>query len=148
MRHFTDPTMTQTFLGHFNCRDVSDQESVLQKDYDVQCGAPSWWIMAAVSIVGLAVVSIGFPVGMAVWMRAVMADEERKIRLEGKDRAAAYRDFNRKFSYISVSLAFLGHRLSAPADYGMLTTAGRVQTRCVLRRVCRFDPKILPLWLD
>ena len=99
---FVDPTMTQTFLNHFNCRIISEATSVLQKDYAVECSRPSWYGLAVVSVLGLVIVSVGFPVAMMVWMRKVMAEELRKVRHEGKTRAEAYRDFGRKFSYISV----------------------------------------------
>lgn len=94
--------MTQTFLNHFNCRTISEQSSVLRKDYDVECSESSWYGLAVVSVLGLAIVSIGFPVGMAVWMQKVMTVELRKVRHEGKSNALAFRDFRRKFSYISV----------------------------------------------
>jgi hypothetical protein len=99
-----DPTMTQTFFGHFSCRQISEKIYVLHNDYDVNCYEGSqWWTLALVSTFGLVVVSIGFPVGMALWMRNTMSEELRKVRYEGKGRAVAYRDFRRKFSYISVS---------------------------------------------
>ena len=97
-----DPTMTQTFLNHFNCRTISEHSAVLRKDYDIECSESSWYGFAVVSSFGLAVVSIGFPVGMAVWMQKVMTEQLRQVRHEGKGRAAAIRDFRRKFSFISV----------------------------------------------
>ena len=99
-----DPTMTQTFFGHFSCRRISTVLSVLHTDYDVLCYEGSqWWILAVVSVLGLLVVSIGFPVGMALWMRHTMSAEMHKVRHKGKGRAIAYRDFRRQFSYIAVS---------------------------------------------
>ena len=95
--------MTQTFFNHFNCRQISEKVSVLRKDYDIECAGASWSLLAVVSIVGVAVVSIGFPVGMALWMRRKMNEELRKVQREGKRPAMAYRDFRRKFSFISVS---------------------------------------------
>eukprot|EP01043_Picozoa_sp_COSAG02_P082071 COSAG02_NODE_20378_length_834_cov_1.156463_1_plen_251_part_00 len=60
-----------------------------------------WWILTGISILGLLLVSIGFPLGMALWMRSTMSAELWKVRHEGKGRAVAYRDFRRKFSYIA-----------------------------------------------
>ena len=94
--------MTQTFFAHFSCRKVSEFNLVLRKDYDVECTGSSWWILALMSALGASVISVGFPIGMALWMRRNMSKELWKVRHEGKGRAAAYRDFRRKFSYISV----------------------------------------------
>ena len=99
---FADPTMTQTFFAHFSCRKVSEMLSVLRKDYDVECTGSSWWVLALMSTLGATVISVGFPIGMGLWMRRNMSKEMRKVRHEGKGRAAAYRDFRRKFSYVSV----------------------------------------------
>ena len=65
-----DPTITQTFFGHFNCRALSDSFSVLEKDYSVECSGTQWWVLAVLSALGILVVSIGFPVGMFVWCAA------------------------------------------------------------------------------
>ena len=65
-----DPTITQTFFGHFNCRALSDTFSVLEKDYSVECSGTQWWVLALLSALGILVVSIGFPVGMFVWCAA------------------------------------------------------------------------------
>ena len=65
-----DPTITQTFFGHFNCRALSDTFSVLEKDYSVECSGTRWWLLAVLSALGILVVSIGFPVGMFVWCAA------------------------------------------------------------------------------
>ena len=65
-----DPTITQTFFGHFNCRALSDSCSVLEKDYSVECSGTQWWVLAVLSALGILVVSIGFPVGMFVWCAA------------------------------------------------------------------------------
>ena len=114
--------MTQTFFAHFSCRQISETIYVLHSDYDVKCYEGSqWWALAVVSAFGLVVVSIGFPVGMALWMRNTMSEELRKVRYEGKGRSVAYRDFRRKFSYISVSTTACGNILSA----------------CMLRRAVR-----------
>lgn len=75
---------------------------MLRKDYDIECTGSSWWILALISTLGVTVISVGFPLGMGLWMRRDMSKELRKVRHESKGRAAAYRDFRRKFSYISV----------------------------------------------
>ena len=62
-----DPTITQTFFAHFNCRHLSDTFSVLDKDYRIECSGTQWWAMAGLSALGILVISIGFPVGMFVW---------------------------------------------------------------------------------
>ena len=62
-----DPTITQTFFAHFNCRHLSDSFSVLDKDYRIECSGTMWWAMAVLSALGILVISIGFPVGMFVW---------------------------------------------------------------------------------
>ena len=62
-----DPTITQTFFGHINCRALSDSFSVLEKDYSVECSGTQWWVLAVLSALGILVISIGFPVGMFVW---------------------------------------------------------------------------------
>ena len=98
-----DPTMTQTFFAHFNCRQLSETDSVLRTDYDIKCSGSLWWILSMVSALGIVVVSVGFPVGMALWMRREMSNEMWMVRHGGKGRAAAYRDFSRKFAYMSVS---------------------------------------------
>ena len=95
--------MTQTFFNHFNCRQLSEQISVLRKDYDFECAGGSWLVLAVVSVLGLTAVSIGFPVGMAMWMRRRMTEELHKVKFEGKSPAVAHRDFRREFSFISVS---------------------------------------------
>ena len=104
-----DPTMTQTYFGHFGCRQLSESVSVLRKDYDFECAGSSWWILAIPSILGIIIVSVGFPLGMAIWMRHAMSIQMRKVRREGKSRAEAFRDFRRKFSYISVSMSHTLH---------------------------------------
>eukprot|EP01046_Picozoa_sp_COSAG06_P080459 COSAG06_NODE_27749_length_587_cov_0.793033_2_plen_111_part_01 len=41
------PTMTQTFFGHFNCRQVTEKMRVLEKDYSMECWEdPTWTILA------------------------------------------------------------------------------------------------------
>ena len=62
-----DPTITQSFFAHFNCRALSDDLAVLDKDYSVQCSGTQWWALAVFSALGILVVSIGFPVGMFIW---------------------------------------------------------------------------------
>ena len=86
--------------------------SVLRTDYNVECNDSSWWVLALMSILGATVITVGFPVGMGLWMRRNMSKELWKVRHEGKGRAAAYRDFRRKFSYISVR----GHKQAENSD--------------------------------
>lgn len=99
-----DPTMTQQFFGHFNCRRLSEYMVVLHKDYETECsvGNTTWWILAVMSFIGLLGVSLGIPIGMWIWMRSVMQDEVKNIHEKTKSRARAYRDFRDKFSYITV----------------------------------------------
>lgn len=99
-----DPTMTQQFFGHFNCRRLSEYILVLHKDYETECWADNttWWILAAMSAIGLLGVSLGIPIGMWLWMRSVMQEEVKNIHEKTKSRPRAFRDFRDKFSYITV----------------------------------------------
>ena len=101
---YADPTMTQQFFAHFNCRRLSEYMLVLHKDYDTECWADNttWWILAVTSAIGLLGVSLGIPIGMWMWMRSVMQDEVKNIHEKTKSRPRAYRDFRDKFSYIAV----------------------------------------------
>lgn len=102
--HNADPTMTQQYFGHFNCRRLSEYILVLHKDYETECWADkgTWWILAAMSAIGLLGISLGIPIGMWIWMRSVMQDEVKNIHEKTKSRPRAYRDFRDKFSYITV----------------------------------------------
>ena len=62
-----DPTITQTFFSHFNCRNLSEDVSVLAKNYSEECSGTEWWLLAVFSAFGILIISIGFPVGMFVW---------------------------------------------------------------------------------
>lgn len=77
---------------------------MLRKDYDLTCGGDdtTWWILAACSVLGLGIVSVGFPLCMGLWMRSVKAHQDQLVRHGTKGRAIADRDFRRQFSYISV----------------------------------------------
>ena len=61
-----DPTMGQTFFQHFRCRTLSEDLWVMDADYSIECSpedkTSEWWILAAVSALGLIFV-IGFPIG-------------------------------------------------------------------------------------
>jgi|EP01046_Picozoa_sp_COSAG06_P002495 hypothetical protein len=46
-------------------------------------------------------ISIGVPVGMFIWMRRVMKNKMQAVRLDGVKRVTAYRDFDRKFSFMA-----------------------------------------------
>ena len=134
--------MTQTFFGHFSCRRISTVLSVLHTDYDVLCYEGSqWWILAVVSVLGLLVVSVGFPIGMALWMRHTMSAEMHKVRHKGKGRAIAYRDFRRQFSYIAVSQSRVllacaaASRLCDSNRCPCNVCSGRVQAVWILCRV-------------
>lgn len=96
--------MTQTFVGHFNCRHISSTEWVLRKDYEFQCvGDDSmWWSIAAVSATGLVFISLGVPAVFGIWMWRYRKEQDRRVRYEGKSPADAHRDFQRQFSYIAV----------------------------------------------
>ena len=60
----SDPTMTQTFFAHFRCRDLLEK-AVLDYDYEIECSTEdaTWLSLALIAFVGIAVVSIGFPMG-------------------------------------------------------------------------------------
>ena len=81
-----------------------------------------WWTMAVLSVLGILVISIGFPVGMFVWcvygrakpafsldaclpcvgrMRRVWTKQMSAGRRGEKSRVVAQRDFRRKFGYMS-----------------------------------------------
>ena len=119
------PTITQTFFGHFNCRHLSDELSVMEKDCELQerylpsafwgcaymrvdvttdsvlCSGTQWWLLAVFSAAGILFISIGFPVGMALWMNRYWVKHMRKVRLGEKSRVVAQRDFRRKFGFMS-----------------------------------------------
>ena len=61
----SDPTMTQTFFAHFRCRNLQER-SVLEYDYNIECSTKdtTWSLLALIAFVGIAVVSIGFPMGV------------------------------------------------------------------------------------
>ena len=118
-----DPTITQTFFGHFNCRALSDTLAVLDKDYSVECSGTRWWVLAILSTLGILVISVGFPVGMFIWcvclharpptgradltdwrscrMQRVWTKQMDAVRRGEKSRVIAQRDFRRKFGYMS-----------------------------------------------
>jgi hypothetical protein len=102
---FADPTMTQTFFSHFNCRRVAETQWVLRKDYEYECWGDhtAWWLMAVVSGLGLLTISFGIPtyVGASMWRS--WRKEMRLVRHEGKSRAVAHDDFHQQYSYIAVS---------------------------------------------
>ena len=119
-----DPTMGQTFFNHFRCRTLSEELWVLDSDYSIECSpedkTSQWWLLAALSSVGLAFV-IGFPVGasssnctdaafvtpaasrtgMWVWMRREMKKERAMVRRNEKSLVVAQRDFGVRFNYIA-----------------------------------------------
>ena len=61
--------------------------------------------MAAIASAGIIFISVGAPVGMFIWMRKKYKKEMHKVRFEGKARITAYRDFERKFSFMSSEFA-------------------------------------------
>jgi hypothetical protein len=83
-----------------DCRQLSIDLAVLSRDYGETCGTSRWYILAIVAIFGIMFVSIGVPVGMFIWMRRVMINKMQAVRLEGVKRVIAYRDFDRKFSFM------------------------------------------------
>ena len=100
--------MTQTFFNHFNCRRLSPLKSVVQTDYSVYCvanfwtlagGSTLWWILAAVSALGLAFISFGVPIFMFLRMRRSMAKYMRDVKHGKTKRIIAYRDFNSKYGF-------------------------------------------------
>jgi len=99
------PTMTQTFIKHFSCRSLSAKLSVLEADYEAQCYpdelASQWWILAAVSALGLVVVSLGVPIIMFLAMRRDMGTRMRGVVLGKVPLAVAHRNHGRKFIYMS-----------------------------------------------
>jgi hypothetical protein len=101
---FADPTMTQTFFEHFNCRRIDAEMWVLHKDYAYACwgGHAQWWMLATVAVLGLVAISFGIPIFLCVVMRKRWTEEMQMVRHEGKPRAVAYTDFHQQYSYISV----------------------------------------------
>ena len=98
--------MTQTFFNHFNCRTLSDERSVLEADYSVECATAStedgikWVVVAVLSMVGIAFV-IGVPVGMWYKMRKFFAEKQQLTQELKISQVVAYRDFHRQFGYMS-----------------------------------------------
>ena len=101
------PTMTQTFFQHFNCRTLSDERTVLEADYSIECGTAStedgllWVAVAVLSFLGIALVSVGVPVYMWARMRKVWKVQMQKANMLKVSRVVAYRDFHRRFGYMS-----------------------------------------------
>ena len=93
--------MTQSFFQHMQCRKLKEQLWILEADYTVICYTRGWWALAAVASAGIIIISVGAPVGMFIWMRKKYEKEMHKVRFEGKARITAYRDFERKFSFMS-----------------------------------------------
>ena len=100
--------MTQTCFKHFRCRKLSAEQRVLEADYTIQCfpdgdaeHAGEWWALAVTSWVGLAVLSVGFPLMMAAVMWRRMKRENEMVRKKEKSSVIAQRDFGRDFSFIA-----------------------------------------------
>ena len=110
------PTQTATFFSHLKCRslgplardgeipdsDVKEQQLyVLERDYEVLCYEGSWWLLAVLSLLGIALISVGVPLGMFIWMRRKMKKEMQRVKLEQKSKVFAYQAFHRKFGYMT-----------------------------------------------
>lgn len=112
------PTMTQKFFGHFNCRQLGTGQWALVEgehgprtcavdritlkllhilsvsaDYSITCYdsnlATRWWVLAAVSLFGIATVSVGVPLGMFIWMRRSFNREMAMVLERKKARVTA-----------------------------------------------------------
>jgi hypothetical protein len=100
------PTMTQTFFSHFNCRTLSDERKVLEADYSIECATAStddgiWWLLVALlSGVGIALVSIGVPVLMWWKMKHFFKEKQQLTKQLKISQVVAYRDFYRRFGYV------------------------------------------------
>ena len=100
------PTMTQTFFSHFNCRTLSDERKVLEADYSIECATAStedgmWWLVVAIlSLVGIALVSVGVPVLMWWKMKAFFLEKQQLTKQMKISQVVAYRDFHRRFGYV------------------------------------------------
>ena len=103
---FADPTMTQTFFSHFNCRTLSDERKVLEADYSIECVTAStsdgmWWLVVAIlSLVGIIFVSIGVPVFMWWKMKRFFQEKQQLTKQLKISQVVAYRDFHRQFGYV------------------------------------------------
>ena len=80
--------MTSSFFDHLRCRKLSENHSVLERDYSVKCFTPVWWTLAIISVLGILMISVGVPVGMWLWMRRKMDKEMRQVRSREKGRIA------------------------------------------------------------
>ena len=75
MAIFLYPILNLVIFVHFVCEEVSGVE-YLRSDYSVRCKTQDWWQYGAYCFCWVAVYTIGFPVGLVLFMKR----NERKIR--------------------------------------------------------------------
>ena len=94
----------QTFIKHFSCRRLSQDLAVLEADYNVECYPDEigsmWWLLAAASVLGLAIVSLGLPVGMFLTMYRDLSAKFDDVRRKKLTTAVAYRNHGRRYEYM------------------------------------------------
>ena len=86
---------------------MSDERTVLEADYSIECATAStedgllWVAVAVLSFFGITLVSVGVPVSMWYRMNKVWKAEMQKANQLKISRVVAYRDFHRRFGYMS-----------------------------------------------
>ena len=95
----------QTFVKHFDCRTLSPDRVVLESDYSIECFSGTvtslWWVLAAVSAVGVAAVSLGLPLGLFAIMYRDMQSRLRAIDQNQLSLATAFRSHRRKYEFVA-----------------------------------------------
>ena len=100
------PTMTQTFVSHLRCRDLGTMLR-LEKDYSVDCSSTQWQVLAIVSGLGIAFISVGVPLVIFLTMRKKWNELMTEVRLNDMPRVEAFRDFRRQYGYLLLSIPLL-----------------------------------------
>jgi hypothetical protein len=77
---------------------------VLEADYNVECHPDEigsmWWLLAAASVLGLAIISLGLPVGMFLMMYRDLNAKFDDVRRKKLTTAVAYRNHGRRYEYM------------------------------------------------
>ena len=77
---------------------------MLEADYNVECYPDEigsmWWLLAAASVLGLAIVSLGLPVGMFLTMYRDLNAKFDDVRRKKLTTAVAYRNHGRRYEYM------------------------------------------------
>eukprot|EP01048_Picozoa_sp_COSAG05_P016092 COSAG05_NODE_2026_length_3672_cov_18.472152_2_plen_604_part_00 len=95
------PTVSKTFFDHFDCRRLSQDESILNVDNRISCEDSTWYLFAVFAALGLTAISFGAPLYFLYKMHTVMTVKIHEVQIGQKKKVVAYNEFGRQFDYVA-----------------------------------------------